>query len=98
MTKEEIIRTIWNELPTLTINEARKIYESTIDVIKDRLSKGEDVELRGLGNFKIREKNRRMGRNPKTGVEAVIKPRKVVTFKPSKMLKDRVRGDTKASD
>ena len=53
MTKEEIIRTIWNELPTLTINEARKIYESTIDVIKDRLSKGEDVELRGFGSFLV---------------------------------------------
>ena len=48
--------------------------------------------MRGLGNFKIREKNKRMGRNPKTGVKAVIKPRKVVTFKPSKILKDRVAG------
>ena len=52
MTKEEIIRAIWNELPDLTLNEARKIYKSTIDVIKDRLSKGEDGELRGFGSLK----------------------------------------------
>ena len=57
MTKEEIIRAIWNELPDLTLNEARKIYKSTIDVIKDRLSKGEDGELRESGSFKVREKN-----------------------------------------
>lgn len=90
MTKEEIIKAIWNELPNLTVNEARKIYETTINLILDRLSKGEDVELRGFGNFKIRGKNKRMGRNPKTGVEAMITPRKVVTFRCSKMLRDRV--------
>ena len=90
MTKEEIIKAIWNELPNLTVNEARKIYETTMNLIRDTLSKGKDVELRGFGSFKIRKKNERMGRNPKSGKEAVIKPRKVVTFKPSKMLRDQV--------
>lgn len=60
MTKEEIIRNIWNEFPNVTKNEARKIYETTIDVIKDRLSKGDGVELRGFGCFKLREKNPRI--------------------------------------
>ena len=90
MTKEEIIKAIWNEFPNLTINEARKIYETTMNLIKERLSKSEDVELRGFGNFKIREKNQRMGRNPKNGMEAVIKPRRVVTFKPATIFKDQV--------
>ena len=92
MTKEEIIKAIWNELPNLTVNEAKKIYDTTIDIIKDRLSKGEDVDLRGFGSFKIKEKNRRMGRNPKTGVEAVVKERRVVMFKASKIFKDNVMG------
>ena len=90
MTKEEIIRTIWNELPDQTLKKARQAYDTTFNLIRDRLSKGEDIELRGLGNFKVREKNERMGRNPKTGVKAVINPRKVVMFKPSKILKNRV--------
>ncbi len=61
MTKEEIIKAIWNELPNLTINESRKIYETNMNLIKGRLSKGEDIELRGFGSFKIREKNEIMG-------------------------------------
>jgi len=93
MTKEEIIKAIWNELPDQTLKKARQAYDITFNIIRDQLSKGENIELRGLGNFKIREKNERMGRNPKSGLEAVIKPRKVVTFKPSKILKDRVDGN-----
>jgi len=90
MTKEEIIKALWNELPNLTLNESREIYETTMNLIRDSLSKGGDIELRGFGSFKIREKNERMGRNPLTGVDAVIKPRRIVMFKPSKILKDQV--------
>jgi len=90
MTKEEIIRNIWNQLPDLTVNDARRAYEATINLMKDRLSKGEYVELRGFGTFRVREKNQRVGRNPKTGEEAVIKERKVITFKPSKEFKMKV--------
>ena len=92
MTKEEIIKAIWNELPDQTLKKAREAYDTTFNLIRDRLSKGKNIELRGLGSFKIREKNERMGRNPKTGLDAVIKSRKVVTFKPSKILKNRVDG------
>jgi len=93
MTKEEISRAIWNELPNHTLKKARQAYDTTFNLIRDRLSKGENIELRGLGSFKIREKNERMGRNPRSGKEAVIKPRRVVTFKPSKMLRDQVNKD-----
>ena len=79
MTKDEIIKAIWNKSPNLTLNESRKIYETTVSMIKDRLSKGEKVELRGFGTFKILEKKERTGRNPKTGKEAVVTPRRVVS-------------------
>jgi len=90
LTKEEISRAIWNELPNHPLKKARQACDVTFNLIRDRLSKGEDIELRGFGSFKIREKNERMGRNPKTGLEAVIKPRRIVTFKPSKIFKGRV--------
>lgn len=93
MTKEEIIKAIWNELPNLTVNEARRIYETTVNIIKDRLSKGEHVELRGFGNFIIRDKNPRVGRNPRTGQEAEITKRKVVTFRPSKIFRETVNDE-----
>ena len=90
MTKEDIIKAIWIELPNLTQQKAKKAYETTMDLIKDRLSKDECIGLRGFGLFKILEKKERMGRNPKNGMKAVIKPRRVVTFHPSKMFKNQV--------
>jgi len=95
MTKEEIIKAIWNELPNLTVNEARRIYETTINIIKNRLSNGKNVELRGFGNFIIRRKNPRMGRNPRTGKEAEITKRQVVTFKPSKIFREMTNNPPK---
>ena len=95
MTKEEIIKAIWNELPNLTVNEARRIYETTINIIKKRLSNGENVELRGFGNFIIRSKNPRIGRNPRTGKEAEITKRQVVTFKPSKIFREMTNNTPK---
>ena len=90
MIKDDIIKAIWNVLPNLTVQEARKLYEATINVIRDSLAKGEDIELRGFGNFQVREKNERMGRNPRTGQEAVIEKRRVVNFKASRELKEKV--------
>jgi len=90
MTKEEIIRAIWDQFPNITVNEARRIYETTINLLKETLVKGESIEIRGFGKFTVREKNKRMGRNPRTGEEAVIVERKVVTFKPSKIFRNVV--------
>lgn len=66
------------------------MYETSIDAIKANLSKGEDIHIREFGTFKVREKSKRMGRNPKTGEEALIRERRVVTFNPSKILKNKV--------
>ena len=90
MTKEEIIKAVWNQLPDLTVHEARKIYETTMTLIRDSLARGEKVEIRNFGRFNIKEKTTRIGRNPRTGEKAEIKERRVVTFKPSKILRNHV--------
>ncbi|MBI2876725.1 MAG: integration host factor subunit alpha [Candidatus Tectomicrobia bacterium] len=71
-------------------NEASDVIEAVFDVVKDTLKSGERVQIAGFGIFDIREKGKRVGRNPKTGEEIVISPRKVLTFKPSKILRDEV--------
>ena len=73
------------------------IFEMTLEEIADSLDRNESVKLRAFGAFNVRSKRERVGRNPKTGVEAAIKPRRVVTFKPSPVLIARLNGLTLAS-
>jgi len=74
-------------------HEAITLSEQVLTEICDTLERGENVKLSGFGNFTVRNKAKRTGRNPKTGVEVPIEPRRVVTFTPSHILKDRVNGD-----
>jgi len=90
MTKEDIIKAVWNELPDLTVKEAQKTYETTMNLIKETLAKGETVEIRNFGKFTVKAKTSRVGRNPRTGEDAIITERRVVTFKPSKNFKKQV--------
>ncbi len=90
MTKEKIIKNIWNQFPDLTLQQSKRIYEQTIDLIKNSLAQGQSVEIRGFGKFNVREKNPRIGRNPRNGQEAEIKKRRVVTFKPSRIFREEV--------
>ncbi len=87
MTKEDLIKNVWNELD-VTNKEARQIVENVFDTMKNVLAKGEEIEIRGFGKFSLRNKNQRMGRNPRTGEEAEISARRVVTFRPSKIFKN----------
>jgi integration host factor subunit alpha len=66
------------------------IVDSFFDVMRDALARGEQVKLSGFGNFDLRQKNQRPGRNPKTGEEIPISARRVVTFRPGQKLKVRV--------
>lgn len=76
--------------------DAQVIVETIFETIKSKLEEGEDVKLSGFGNFSIRSKRSRVGRNPKTGEIVEITARKVLTFKPSQGLKVRVAmGETK---
>jgi len=70
--------------------ESSDILQMVLDAIRDSLIKGETVKIAGFGNFVVREKKARKGRNPKTGEEIGITPRRVVTFRPSQVFKAEV--------
>ena len=74
----------------LSRNESAELVESVFAEIGDSLVRGEAVKVSSFGSFYVREKGERMGRNPKTGEEVPILPRKVLVFRPSHVLKDRI--------
>jgi integration host factor subunit alpha len=74
----------------LSRQESAALVESVLDMISDTLVKGETVKLSSFGSFQLRDKNGRVGRNPKTGEEVPIEPRRVLVFKPSQVLKERI--------
>jgi integration host factor subunit alpha len=86
MTKAEIVEHIYERVG-FSKKEAAEVVESIFEVIKARLERGEKVKISGFGNFVISEKRPRKGRNPQTGGEIVISGRRVMTFKPSQVLK-----------
>jgi len=74
--------------------DANRLLTRMLDMVQDALVEGETVKLSRFGNFNVRAKRQRIGRNPKTGEEVPITPRRVVTFRPSQMLRDYVeKGD-----
>ena len=76
----------------LNKREAKEFVDACFEVVREALKNGEQVKLSGFGNFDLREKNQRPGRNPKTGEEIPISARRVVTFRPGQKLKVRVEG------
>jgi integration host factor subunit alpha len=74
----------------LSKEESRKAVDTLLQILKDRLRAGESVKISGFGTFTIRHKHSRLGRNPKTGTAITIGPRRVVSFKASPVLKERV--------
>lgn len=89
MTKSDIVNRVSDEAG-LQKPEAEQAVETIISLVKDALGKGESVILRRFGSFQVRQKNARIGRNPKTGEEAEISARKVVRFKSGKYFKTAV--------
>ncbi len=74
----------------LSRNESADLVESVLNHISDALVRGEAVKISSFGTFSVRSKTARIGRNPKTGEEVPIEPRRVLTFRPSHIMKDRV--------
>jgi integration host factor subunit alpha len=74
----------------LSRQESAQLVEAVLDLVAETLVDGEPVKLSSFGSFVLRDKNGRVGRNPKTGQEVPIEPRRVLVFKPSQVLKDRV--------
>jgi integration host factor subunit alpha len=71
-------------------NESQELVELVLSEIASSLARGDSVKLSSFGSFGIRQKGRRVGRNPKTGQEVPITPRKVLVFRPSNIMKDRI--------
>ena len=86
MTKIDIIQNICDKLG-FSKKDSAKIVESVFDVMKDHLEKGEKIKISGFGNFEVKEKKSRRGRNPQSGQEIEITARRVLTFKSSQVLR-----------
>jgi integration host factor subunit alpha len=89
LTKAEIANRLFDEVG-LNKREAKEFVDSYFEIIKNALEDGENVKLSGFGNFQLRDKKERPGRNPKTGEEIPISARRVVTFRPGQKLRARV--------
>jgi integration host factor subunit alpha len=92
LTKRDIVDEIAVKV-NLERKEASEVVETFLEVIKETLEKGEDVTLSGFGKWHVREKRARRGRNPQTGEELIISPRKVISFSLSNVLKSKLAGE-----
>ncbi len=86
MTKADLVESIYEKIG-FSKKESADIVELIFDTMKDTLEKGEKIKISGFGNFVVRAKRPRMGRNPQTGQEIEISARRVLTFRPSQVLK-----------
>lgn len=86
MTKAEIVEQIYEKVG-FSKKESAEIVEMVFDTMKETLEKGEKIKISGFGNFVVRQKRPRIGRNPQTGQEIEISARRVLTFRPSQVLK-----------
>ena len=89
ITRADLAEAVYEEVG-LSRNESSELVEAVLDEVMDTLVSGENVKISSFGSFTIREKGERSGRNPKTGVEVPISHRKVLVFKASHVLKDRI--------
>ena len=89
VTRADLAEALYTEIG-LSRSDSADLVESVISRVSEDLLKGENVKLAGFGTFLLREKSERIGRNPKTGVEVAITPRRVLVFKPSQVLRERV--------
>ena len=91
LTKADIVDSTFNTADVKKI-EASKIITTLLEIIKSNLESGEDVLISGFGKFRVQDKNERRGRNPYTSTELILDARRVVTFKCSGKLKDKMNG------
>ncbi|MGI3211460.1 integration host factor subunit alpha [Roseovarius tibetensis] len=94
LTRMDLSEAIFREVG-LSRNDASQMVESVLDHMSDALVRGEQVKISSFGTFSVRDKTARIGRNPKTGEEVPINPRRVLTFRPSHLMKDRVANGNK---
>jgi integration host factor subunit alpha len=97
VTRADLGEAVYQEIG-LSRNESADLLESVLEYMADALIKGETVKVSSFGSFSVREKGQRIGRNPKTGEEVPILPRKVLVFRPSQVLKSRINEVRKPSE
>ena len=90
MTKKDIVLKIANETGVKQV-DVKKVVQRTLDHIVASLERSETIELRNFGVFKVRQRRGRLGRNPRTGQEVPVPPKKVVVFKPGLLMKAQVK-------
>jgi integration host factor subunit alpha len=93
VTRADLSEAVYQRLG-LSRAESAQLVEQVLKEICDSLERGENVKLSSFGSFIVRSKNERVGRNPKTGVEVPISPRRVMVFKASNVLKARINGES----
>ena len=89
LTRMDLREAVFREVG-LSRNESAQLVETVLQYMSDALVDGEQVKISSFGTFSVREKSARIGRNPKTGEEVPIHPRRVLTFRPSHLMKERV--------
>lgn len=94
VTRADLSEAVYEEIG-LSRAESAALVEQVLDMISDTLVSGQNVKLSSFGSFVLRQKGGRVGRNPKTGEEVPIEPRRVLTFKASQVMRDRINGDGK---
>ncbi|MBS9716355.1 integration host factor subunit alpha [Pseudohalocynthiibacter aestuariivivens] len=94
LTRMDLSEAVFREVG-LSRNDSAQLVESVLSHMSDALVAGQSVKISSFGTFSIRDKAARIGRNPKTGQEVPIHPRRVMTFRPSHLMKDRVASGNK---
>ena len=94
LTRMDLSEAVFREVG-LSRNESSQLVESVLAHVSDAMASGETVKISSFGTFSVRDKAARVGRNPKTGEEVPILPRRVLTFRPSHLMKDRVAAGNK---
>lgn len=92
MTKADIIEGVYEKVG-FSKKESAEIVELVFDTLKETLERGDKIKISGFGNFQVRHKKARVGRNPQTGKEIEISARRVLTFRPSQVLKMALNGE-----
>ena len=94
LTRMDLSEAVFNAVG-LSKNESDDLVENVLKHMADALVDGEQVKISSFGTFSVRNKTERVGRNPKTGEEVTIEPRRVLTFRPSHLMKDRIETGNK---
>ena len=97
MTKADIVEIIYEKIG-FSRKESAEIVDLVFDLLKETLEVGDKVKISGFGNFVVRQKRSRKGRNPQTGEEIQITARRVLTFKPSQVLKNALNASAEAAE